>query len=87
MLLRALELLKPGGLLVYAVCSLQEEEGPARIEALLARHKEAQRVPVEARELPGLEVAITRAGAVRTLPSMWAERGGIDGFYIARLRT
>jgi 16S rRNA (cytosine967-C5)-methyltransferase len=35
--------------------------------------------------LPGLEEAITPAGDVRTLPSMWAERGGIDGFYVARL--
>ena len=34
---------------------------------------------------PGLAEAITPAGDVRTLPSMWAERGGIDGFYMARL--
>ena len=85
LLVRALDLLKPGGLLVYAVCSLQEEEGPARIEGLLARHRLVQRVPITPDELPGLEKAVTRAGAARTLPSMWAERGGIDGFYIARL--
>ena len=38
-------------------------------------------------EMPDLAGAITPAGDVRTLPSMWAERGGLDGFYIARLRT
>ena len=83
--MHAAELLAPGGTLVYAVCSLQEEEGPARIEALLGQNSRLKRVPVTAAELPGLEDAITKDGDVRTLPFMWAERGGIDGFYIARL--
>lgn len=85
LLLHALDLLKPGGTLVYAVCSLQEDEGPARIDALLARERRAKLVPVTAAELPGLAEAASPAGDVRTLPSMWPERGGIDGFYIARL--
>jgi 16S rRNA (cytosine967-C5)-methyltransferase len=87
LLVHALALLKPGGTLVYAVCSLQEDEGSARIDALLAREPHLQRMPVMPAELPGLAEAITPAGDVRTLPSMWAERGGIDGFYIARLRS
>jgi 16S rRNA (cytosine967-C5)-methyltransferase len=86
LLVRAADLLKPGGTLVYAVCSLQEDEGVARVEALLARDKRLARRPVQASELPGLADAITPAGDVRTLPSMWAERGGMDGFYIARLQ-
>jgi 16S rRNA (cytosine967-C5)-methyltransferase len=85
LLLHAIEQLRPGGMLVYAVCSLQEDEGPARIEALLSREPRLKRVPVQPAELPGLEIALTRDGDVRTLPSMWAERGGLDGFYIARL--
>lgn len=85
LLLHAVEQLKPGGMLVYAVCSLQEDEGLARIEALLARDKRLSRVPVQPAELPGLDGALTRDGDVRTLPSMWPERGGLDGFYIARL--
>ena len=85
LLLHAVELLKPGGTLVYAVCSLQEDEGPARLEALLAREPRLKRVPVQAAELPGLDGALTKNGDVRTLPSMWPERGGLDGFYIARL--
>jgi 16S rRNA (cytosine967-C5)-methyltransferase len=85
LLLRAVDLLKPGGTLIYATCSLQEDEGPARIEGLLTRDERLRRVPVEAGELPDLAPAITPAGDVRTLPSMWAERGGLDGFYIARL--
>ncbi len=85
LLLHALDQLNPGGTLLYAVCSLQEDEGPARIEALLGREPRLRRVAVEPKELPGLEHAITRDGDVRTLPSMWPERGGLDGFYIARL--
>ena len=85
LLLAAVELLKPGGTLVYAVCSLQEDEGAARIGSLLARDKRLRRRPVEAAELPGLESALTPSGDIRTLPSMWADRGGIDGFYIARV--
>jgi len=87
LLVHALGLLKPGGTLIYAVCSLEEDEGVARIEALLAREPRLQRVPVQPGEVPGLAEAITPAGDIRTLPSMWAERGGIDGFYIARLRS
>ena len=45
LLVRAADLLKPGGTLVYAVCSLQEDEGPARLEALLARDKRLARMP------------------------------------------
>jgi len=86
LLVRAADLLKPGGTLVYAVCSLQEDEGLARLEALLARDKRLRRVPVEAGELPGLGDALTPAGDVRTLPSMWPERRGLDGFFIGRLQ-
>jgi 16S rRNA (cytosine967-C5)-methyltransferase len=87
LLLHALDLLKPGGTLIYAVCSLEEDEGLARIEALLARERRATRVPVQSSELPGLADAVTPVGDVRTLPSMWGERGGLDGFYIARIRA
>lgn len=85
LLVRATELLKPGGILVYAVCSLQDDEGPARLDALLARDKRLARVPIQPAELPGLETAITQDGDVRTLPSMWPERGGLDGFFISRV--
>jgi 16S rRNA (cytosine967-C5)-methyltransferase len=85
LLLHALDLLKPGGILVYAVCSLQENEGVARIEALLARTPGLKRLLVQPNELPGLAEAITPAGDIRTLPSMWRDRGGLDGFYVARL--
>jgi 16S rRNA (cytosine967-C5)-methyltransferase len=85
LLVHALGLLKPDGVLVYAVCSLQEDEGLARIAALLGREPSVVRVPIVPEEVPGFEAAVTADGDIRTLPSMWPERGGLDGFYIARL--
>jgi 16S rRNA (cytosine967-C5)-methyltransferase len=76
----------PGGVLVYAVCSLQPEEGPARIAALLASEAPLVRDPVRRAELMGLPVDLTPEGEVRTLPCHLAASGGLDGFFIARLR-
>lgn len=81
----AATMLAPGGRLVYAVCSLQPEEGQPRIEALLARSPSLVRDPIRPEELAGLPLAPDPSGAVRTLPCHWAERGGMDGFFIARL--
>ena len=78
-------MVKPGGRLVYACCSLQPEEGIKRIEAFLRRHKDWRRQPVRAGEVPGGAQFITDEGDMRTLPCNWMEDGGIDGFYIARL--
>ena len=75
----------PGGRLVYAVCSLQPEEGPAPVEAFLAARPEFGRLPVAAEEIDGIGEFLTPDGDIRTLPSHLAGRGGIDGFYVCRL--
>ena len=85
LLTHAASLLAPGGILVYAVCSLQPEEGPDQIAMLLARDGAMERVAVSPEEVPGLAHAITADGDVATLPSMWPEHGHLDGFFIARL--
>lgn len=82
----AVAMLEPGGLLVYAVCSLQPEESEERIGALLERTPGLARDPIGTDELAGLPVLRTRAGEIRTLPCHWAEHGGMDGFFVARLR-
>ncbi len=86
LLAAALDMVAPGGLLVYAVCSLQPEEGPERIAALLSGGAQAERVPVESRELYDLRELITAEGDLRTLPCHLAAAGGMDGFYACRLR-
>ncbi len=82
----AARLTRPGGQLVYAVCSLEPAEGEDRIAAFLARHTDFTPQAVTAAELPGLEAAATDAGFFRSLPSMLAGAGGCDGFFTARLR-
>jgi 16S rRNA (cytosine967-C5)-methyltransferase len=82
----AADMLKPGGMLVYACCSLEAEEGPDQIVTFLEDCPEFARAPLSSSEIFGLpEDAITADGALRTLPSMWPEHGGMDGFYAARL--
>ena len=81
----AAKAVRPGGRLVYAVCSLEPVEGPARVGAFLAAAPEFRRLPVAAGETDGIEPFLTPEGDIRTLPCHLAERGGIDGFYICRL--
>uniref|UniRef100_UPI0018EF1154 RsmB/NOP family class I SAM-dependent RNA methyltransferase n=1 Tax=Paracoccus binzhouensis TaxID=2796149 RepID=UPI0018EF1154 len=80
----ALELLKPGGRLVYATCSLLPAEGEDQLAAALARHPG---LVVEPPQAAGIEPGwITPQGGLRLRPDLWPERGGMDGFFIARLR-
>lgn len=81
---RAVAWTKPGGTIVYCVCSLQPEEGEKQIAAALARHPELSRAPITPAEIGGL-AAVSRDGDLRTLPSMLSDLGGMDGFYAARL--
>ncbi len=81
---RALGWLKPGGRLVFATCSLLAEEGEAQLVAALARHPG---LTEERPALAGVEEAWwTPEGGLRLRPDYWAEKGGMDGFFMARLR-
>ncbi len=83
---RALQLVRPGGLIVYTVCSLQREECENRIQAFITRNPAAGLVEVrtDADAIP--ETFVTVAGHLRTLPCHLAEAGGVDGFFAARIR-
>ncbi|WP_298224944.1 RsmB/NOP family class I SAM-dependent RNA methyltransferase [Acidocella sp.] len=74
-------LLAPEGRLIYAVCSLQPQESVVRVNAACARLG-LKRDPLT---LPALPEAVTDQGDIRTHPGLWPERGGLDGFFIARL--
>jgi len=77
--------IKPGGALVYAVCSLEPEEGDGVIATTLNTGR-WRRDPVAPGEIAGAVGFVTAEGALRTLPAHWPEIGGLDGFYAARLR-
>jgi 16S rRNA (cytosine967-C5)-methyltransferase len=89
LLLRAVSLLKPGGMLVYCACSLEGEEGEAQISALLAEERALRRVPIEPGEVGGLGELLGSEGDLRTLPCHLPHAdprlAGLDGFYVARL--
>jgi 16S rRNA (cytosine967-C5)-methyltransferase len=78
---RASGWLTPGGTVVYAVCSLESEEGEDQAEKVWL-----PREPVSAEELP-TGLSPTAHGTVRTDPGMLPEHGGLDGFFIARWRN
>ncbi|MBY6092465.1 methyltransferase domain-containing protein [Maritimibacter alkaliphilus] len=82
----ALSLLKPGGRLVYCTCSLLPDEGEVQIEEAQVRNPQLTVDPVP-EDLPGLEPEwLAEEGGLRLRPDFWAERGGMDGFYMAVLR-
>ena len=68
---RAIDLARPGGRILYVVCSLEPEEGPGAIEAALARWPD--------------KIALTDA-VLHTTPATRADEGGMDGFYARVLR-
>ncbi|MBS7545359.1 16S rRNA (cytosine(967)-C(5))-methyltransferase RsmB [Ancylobacter oerskovii] len=86
----AANLVRPGGVLVYSTCSLEPEEGEGQIAALLAARTDYERVPVLPGENGIAAEWINAAGEVRTLPTHLPHedprRGGLDGFFAARLR-
>jgi 16S rRNA (cytosine967-C5)-methyltransferase len=85
---RAATFLKPGGTLVYCTCSLEPEEGEARLAAALAGGRWTLS-PIAPAEVGGLAETITPEGAVRTLPSHLPDPdprlAGLDGFFMMRL--
>jgi 16S rRNA (cytosine967-C5)-methyltransferase len=86
---RAVELTRPGGLVVYCTCSLEPEEAEDQVAALLARNPQVRRRPIDPREVSGLADLVTEAGDLRTLPCHLPDAdsrmAGLDGFYAARL--
>ncbi|HEX2943381.1 MAG TPA: transcription antitermination factor NusB [Rhodopila sp.] len=83
LLAAAASMLRPGGRLVYAVCSLQPEEGAPRVQA--AERHGLRLDPFRPEELAALPEALNPDGFLRTHPGLWPELGGMDGFFAARL--
>ncbi|MCH8236758.1 MAG: MFS transporter [Proteobacteria bacterium] len=86
LLAAAVEMLRPGGMLVYCSCSLQPSEGVDRIESLIDTGAPVTRVPVTPDDVGGLAEVVSADGDLRSLPCHMDAKGGMDGFYAARLK-
>jgi 16S rRNA (cytosine967-C5)-methyltransferase len=82
LLARAADWVKPGGSLVYAVCSLEPQEGEAQVDAFLASHPDFR---IESAPLLADGVTPHERGWLRVLPGMLETEGGLDGFFTAHL--
>ena len=82
LLTRAADWVKPGGSLVYAVCSLEPPEGEKRIVEFLAAHPDFR---IEPAPLLADGVTPDSHGWLRVLPGMLESEGGLDGFFTAHL--
>ena len=71
------DVVRPGGWLVYASCSLEPEENEEQVHGFLSRHPEFRRDPS-----PMPDGLLSPAGDLQLLP----QRHGTDGAYAARLR-
>lgn len=90
MLDKAVELVKPGGLIVYCTCSIEPEEGELQIAALLRRNPDIERVPIKPGEIGGIDEILNQNGELRSLPchlpASEPRLSGLDGFFAARVR-
>ena len=83
--------LKPGGFLVYCVCSIAKAEGEEQLKTFLETHAGFRLCPLAAEDIcrcPGPDISeiFTPEGCIRTLPFHLADYGGLDSFFIAKLQ-
>jgi len=79
----AVKKLRPDGLLVYCTCSLQVEEGEEQIDRFLQKQSDFEVIRFS--EEKWREFG-NSGGYLRLLPHHLREKGGLDGFFIARFR-
>ena len=86
LLARAAEFVRPGGVLLYCTCSLMPKEGQPRIDHFLQIMPDFRLIPIL--DVPGLALPqeAFSEGSLRSLPYYLEDKGGMDGFFIARLR-
>ena len=83
--------LKNGGILLYSVCSLAKDEGEKQIINFISTNPQYKIVPIttelfDNKNADSLQEMITEEGFIRCLPYHFAKDGGVDGFFIAKLK-
>ena len=81
---KAINMVKKDGIIIYCNCSMQKEEGEGVIDYIL-KGKKVILDPISDKEIPNYPKNIINNGLIRTFPYMFEEKGGMDGFFVARL--
>lgn len=85
LLSRAAQWVKIGGIIIYATCSLEREEGEDQIKNFLSANDGFALDEIDSKNIP-IKGAIAPDGWIRTLPHMMIEQGGADGFFAAAIK-
>lgn len=83
---RSAKILPAGGILIYCTCSLQKCEGEHQIANFLKNNSNFERIKIMPDEIGGYEELINKEGDLRILPFHLAQDGGIDGFFVSKLK-
>ncbi len=83
--------LNSGGVLLYATCSLAKEEGELQIKDFLQGHGDFSQIKITSKDIniykqAELNDLITSEGYIRCIPSQLRQDGGLDGFFVAKLK-
>ena len=81
----ASKMINKNGILIYSVCSLEPEEGENRIKDFLLKNKDFKIIPIKTNDIYISSQSITKEGFVKTYPFMYSNKGGMDGFFVAKL--
>ena len=84
LLIKASDLLKKNGILIYAVCSIFKKEGIKQIERFLIENKNFEIDKLDTNKTMNLKKLIEN-GVFQSYPYNLKNIGGVDGFFIARL--
>ena len=85
LLAKAAAFVRPGGTLIYCTCSLMPKEGQPRVDRFLQNVPDFRLIPIIKAEGLALPEEAFSGGSLRTLPYYLEDKGGMDGFFIARL--
>ncbi len=82
----AAQILEIGGIIIYCTCSLQKDEGEKQIDNFLNNHPNFERVAIQSQEVGKYDELINDKGDLRILPYHLSAQGGMDGFFVSRLK-
>jgi 16S rRNA (cytosine967-C5)-methyltransferase len=78
-------LVKVGGIILYATCSLQKEEGENQVNDFLKENSNFKISKIRGKDFFGFTQLINRDGMVRILPQDIDENISTDGFFMAKI--